>query len=155
MSPRFKIILIGVWLGLLGCLILAHLQISLRLDDLLAKWVPKPKAAPVVWDGVMPMSAKILVAVLAGFLLLIIWRKSRSYATGTLLVVFSFAPLVFAGIQIFREYLASDLAVFSDRFTKASGALVLSLAFLLIPAFGLLLSFARTKPTVSNHEPSL
>ena len=67
-----------------------------------------------------------------------------------MLVVFSFAPLVFAGVQICREYSAIDLAVFSERFTDASGALILSMSYLLIPAFGLLLKFKRTKAVISK-----
>ena len=105
----------------------------------------------------MPLGAKLLAGVLIGCLFLIIWRKSRRYVSGTLLVVFSFSPLVFAGVQIIRAHLAKDLTVFSERFTEASGALLLSMLCLLIPIIGPLLKLgrpARGTPPSGNHGPT-
>jgi len=70
-----------------GILIFAQLQISFQLVGYYLNGFHLKKTVSAIWDGVTPVEAKLLAAVLIVFLLLFVWRKSRPFASGVLLVV--------------------------------------------------------------------
>src|SRR6185369_151512 len=124
-TTRITTILLCLWSVLFVVLIFAHLQVSFRLSELQSLRVIPTKLAPAVWNGVVPLEAKIAATVLVLLLLLIFWRKTRRYACVTVSVFFGFAPIAFGAYATLLAYLAKDLADFSECYTDASGALQL------------------------------
>jgi predicted outer membrane lipoprotein len=83
-------------------------------------------------------------------LFLLIWRKTRRYASMMFLLGISFGVLVFGWCQTLKAYFTTDLQDYSERFTGASGVLLICI-FWIVGA--LLLSLVKSRVAKRQVPP--